>query len=64
MTPILLLIPFLSPVAAGAGWGVFTFVRGRRRMSAAFARGRAESVVRLPVRVVPMPTLPGLETAA
>lgn len=56
MTPILFLIPFLGPVAAGAGWGVFTFMRERRQLTRAFARGRAESVVRLPQPVEPLPT--------
>lgn len=56
MTPILLLIPFLGPVAAGAGWGVFTFVRERRRLTRAFRSGRAEGVVRLPQPVEPLPT--------
>ena len=57
MNMLLLLFVFAAPIVWGAAVGGFRWVRDRRRMTAAFARGRAESVVRLPAVVEPMPVL-------
>lgn len=63
MSILLLAVVFCVPVAAGSAADLFTFVRDRRLLRKAFVQGRAESVVRLPMPIEPMPVIVPLEVA-
>lgn len=56
MSLLLLAVVFCVPVAAGCVVGLFTFIHSRRQLARAFAHGRAESLVREPMPIEPMPT--------
>lgn len=56
MNLALLAAVFGVPVAAGCVTGLFTFIRSRLQLHKAFRQGRAESLVREPMPIEPMPT--------
>lgn len=50
MTPVVLFVVFVPSVGWGFAAWLYTHLRDRRQLARAFAHGRAEGVVRLPVR--------------